>query len=249
MTTLVHKLGLSKQLAFVDVYSLTDPDMLAFVPRPALALLLVFPVSPSYEKFRAEEDAALPEYNKKGDDEDPVWFKQTIRNACGMMGLLHAVANGSARSMIRLCPPFLSPLRFFAQFVRNLTAPPENGSPLAKFLARAQPLSPMERAKALEDSDELEAAHKSAATQGDSAVPNAEDEVELHYVCFVKSNKDNHLYELDGRRKGPLDRGDIGENGDVLSEQATAVVQSFIDREKATGRLDFSLVALTPSFD
>jgi ubiquitin carboxyl-terminal hydrolase L3 len=107
----------------------------------------------------------------------------------------------------------------------------------------------MERAKALEDSEELEAAHKSAATQGDSAVPNAEDEVELHYVCFVKSNKDNHLYELDGRRKGPLDRGDIGENGDVLCEKATAVVQSFIDREKASGRLDFSLVALTPSFD
>jgi ubiquitin carboxyl-terminal hydrolase L3 len=107
----------------------------------------------------------------------------------------------------------------------------------------------MERAKALEESDELEAAHKSAATQGDSAVPNAEDDVELHYVCFVKSNKDHHLYELDGRRKGPLDRGDIGEDGDVLCEKAAAVVQSFIDREKQSGRLDFSLVALTPSFD
>jgi hypothetical protein len=104
MTTLVHKLGLSKQLAFVDVYSLSDPDLLAFVPRPALALLLVFPVSPSYEQFRINEDASLPDYDKKGDGEDPMWFKQTIRNACGMMGVLHAVSNGSARSMIRLCP-------------------------------------------------------------------------------------------------------------------------------------------------
>jgi ubiquitin carboxyl-terminal hydrolase L3 len=73
--------------------------------------------------------------------------------------------------------------------------------------------------------------------------------VELHYVCFVKSVKDNHLYELDGRRKGPLDRGHIGESADVLSEEATKVIQGFMDREKESGRLEFSLIALTPNFD
>lgn len=82
--------------------------------------------------------------------------------------------------------------------------------------------------------------------QGSSAVPDAEADVDLHYVCFVKSRKDNHLYELDGGRKGPLDRGFLG-NDDVLCEKAIRVVQDFIDREKESGRLDFSLVTLAPS--
>jgi ubiquitin carboxyl-terminal hydrolase L3 len=120
---------------------------------------------------------------------------------------------------------------------------------LSRLLDRTRPLGRLDRARALEESDELEVAHKHAATQGDSAVPNAEDEVELHYVCFTKSANDGHLYELDGRRKGPLDRGQLGEEDDVLCDKAAAVVQSFIDREKQSGRLDFSLVALTPTFD
>lgn len=43
MSDLAHKLGLSKNLNFHDVYSLTDPDLLAIVPRPAQALLFIYP--------------------------------------------------------------------------------------------------------------------------------------------------------------------------------------------------------------
>lgn len=101
MSDLLHKLGLSKELEVHDVYSLDDAEMLAFVPRPTLALLLVFPVSAAYESFRLAEDATLPEYKGKGEDQPVVWFRQTIRNACGLMGLLHAVANGPAKDFIR----------------------------------------------------------------------------------------------------------------------------------------------------
>lgn len=100
MTSLIHKLGVSSSLALHDVYSLTDPEMLSFVPRPALALLLVFPVSAVYESHRMAEDNTVDEYKGTGDQEPVLWWKQTIRNACGMMGLLHAVANGPARKMI-----------------------------------------------------------------------------------------------------------------------------------------------------
>jgi ubiquitin carboxyl-terminal hydrolase L3 len=100
MTTLLHKLGLSSALQVHDVFSLTDPSLLGFIPRPALALLLVFPVSAAYESHRLAEDSLLPEYAGKGDAEPVVWFRQTIRNACGMMGLLHAACNGPARSFI-----------------------------------------------------------------------------------------------------------------------------------------------------
>jgi ubiquitin carboxyl-terminal hydrolase L3 len=100
MTTLLHKLGLSPALQIHDVYSLTDPDMLAFIPRPALALLLVFPVSATYESHRLAEDSLREEYRGMGDAEPVIWFRQTIRNACGLMGLLHAVSNGPARGFI-----------------------------------------------------------------------------------------------------------------------------------------------------
>jgi len=100
MSSLVHKLGVSPELGFHDVYSIDDPELLAFVPRPALALLLVFPVSNTYEKFRAQEDGDKPEYSGSGPDEPVIWYKQTIGNACGLIGLLHGVSNGPAKSFI-----------------------------------------------------------------------------------------------------------------------------------------------------
>lgn len=100
MTALVHKLGLSKSLRFHDVFSIDDPDLLSFVSRPALALLLVFPVSKTYESYRMHEDANRPLYESKGTEEPVIWYRQTIGNACGLMGLLHAVSNGAAREAV-----------------------------------------------------------------------------------------------------------------------------------------------------
>jgi ubiquitin carboxyl-terminal hydrolase L3 len=100
MTSLVHNLGLSNKLAFHDVFSIDDPDLLAFVPRPAYALLLIFPVSETYEDFRVEEDKERQVYDGHGPEEDVIWYKQTIGNACGLIGLLHGVSNGTARSHV-----------------------------------------------------------------------------------------------------------------------------------------------------
>jgi len=101
MTSLLHNLGLSQSLQFHDVFSIDEPELLAFVPRPAHALLLIFPVSETYEKFRREEDAPKDEYNGSGEGEEVVWYKQTIGNACGLIGVLHAASNGGAREQIR----------------------------------------------------------------------------------------------------------------------------------------------------
>ena len=110
MTSLVHKLGLSSGLSWHDVYSLDDPSLLAFVPRPAHALLLVFPTSAAYEKARYEEDKPLSGYCGTGPEEEVLWFRQTIGNACGLMGLLHAACNGMTRDLIgSLISPTVSP--------------------------------------------------------------------------------------------------------------------------------------------
>lgn len=182
MTSLVRELGMNDTVAFHDVYSLDEEELLAFVPRPAYALLLVFPINEAYEKVRKEEDSNRPEYNGSGPDEEVIWYKQTIGNACGLIGLLHAASNGPVTD--KLTP----------------------GGPLHKLIQQAIPLKPIERADLLYESDALEAAHASAASLGDTAAPPVEDSIETHYVCFVKS-KEGNLWELDGRRTGPLNRG------------------------------------------
>jgi ubiquitin carboxyl-terminal hydrolase L3 len=141
------------------------------------------------------------------------------------------------------------PLTSFT-LVTSLTAP-EPGSNLSKLLEDAIPLKPAERAQLLYESDALEGAHQSAAAGGDTSAPSAEDDIDLHYVCFIKS-KDNHLWELDGRRKGPLDRGELSTSDDVLSEKALDLgVRSFLTREAEAGGGDlrFSLIVLSESLD
>ncbi|KAK3318442.1 hypothetical protein B0H66DRAFT_237784 [Apodospora peruviana] len=223
MTSLLRSLGLSSALQIHDVYSLTDPDLLSFIPRPALAVLLVFPVSATYESHRLAEDSLLPLYGGQGPDEPVLWFRQTIRNACGLMGLLHAAANGPARGFV------------------------EEGSDLDKLIKKAVDLNVEERSKLLERDPALAKAHQAAAVQGDTTAPDARDDVDLHYVCFVKTD-DGTLWELDGRRKGPLNRGRLEKDEDILSPNALAMGPlKFLEREG--GDLRFSCVALASSLD
>ncbi len=127
----------------------------------------------------------------------------------------------------------------------------EPGSDLEKLVKDAIPLGPIERADLLYNSQALECAHQSAADQGQSAAPSAEDNIDLHYVCFVKDEK-NNLWEMDGRRKGPLNRGTLGPEEDVLSEKALELgVRKFLQREEEAGggELRFSLITLAPNLD
>ena len=86
---------------------------------------------------------------------------------------------------------------------------------------------------------------------GQSTAPDAEDNIDLHYVCFVKDEK-NNLWEMDGRRKGPLNRGPLGSDEDVLSDKALDLgVRKFLKREEEAGggELRFSLITLAPNLD
>lgn len=112
-------------------------------------------------------------------------------------------------------------------------------------------MNPVSRTELLETSHDLAAAHASAAAEGDTAAPPADERVDLHFVAFVKSPQGN-LWELDGRRKGPLNRGRLPEGEDLLGERAVDLgPKRFLEAEKAAGEageLRFSILALGPSF-
>ncbi|CCG84597.1 protein of unknown function [Taphrina deformans PYCC 5710] len=220
LTELSHSLGLDASFGFHDVYSLDDTDLLAFVPRPALALVLVFPVSESYENFRHRDDASVEQSNGV-DEKAVVWLKQTIGNACGTMAILHTVSNNESK---------LTPDSDFANLLKEIK----------------QQETP-DRVRTIERSKLIDSAHQAAAGQGQSAIIEADEPVDLHFVAFVKSETNQHLYELDGRRKGPIDHGLLGEDEDMLSEKALNVVKQFVSKAGDGGDLNFSLCALAPN--
>ena len=124
-------------------------------------------------------------------------------------------------------------------------------------MKEAAPLGPAARAELLYNSKALEDAHAEAAGKGDTRAPAAEEECEFHYITFVKVDGDvdegGRLWELEGAWKaGPLDRGVLGPEEDVLSERALeAGVGRFLrvaaERESGDGggEMRFSLVAVT----
>merc|ERR1712093_178138 len=204
------------QAQFTDIYGL-DPDLLAFVPRPVYAVLMLFPVTAPYEKARKERDALVKD---EAAPKDILFFKQTIGNACGTMGILHAMGNIPV----------------------NL----DESSALAQIFKDCKDKTPEERAAYLETSSHVEAAHSSAAQTGQSRVPDLQEDVDLHFSCFVAADVKGQqsLVELDGRRPGPIVHGPIA--GDLL-ESAAEVVRSYI---KLSESIQFNLIALTkPSED
>ncbi|KAI0379759.1 putative ubiquitin carboxyl-terminal hydrolase [Hypomontagnella monticulosa] len=190
---LAAKLGLSPDLSFYDVWSLDEPELLAHIPRPAMALLVILPSTPAWKEDRQVEDAGRSEYEGYGPDEPVIWFKQTIGNACGSIGFLHCAINGPA-----------------AEFIQK-------DSDLDKIRQDAIPLKMNERADMLYNSIPLEEAHRSFEKLGDTA-PSDEHHLGGHFVAFVKAN--GRLWELEGSRKGPIDRGALGDDEDVLSSRA-----------------------------
>ena len=158
---------------------------------------------------------------------------------CAMVPLEVILVRNAAHLLVLPIPP-----NVFPKTCPVLTSPrTASGSTLSKLLEESLSLQPDERAKILEDNEEVESAYATVARQGDSEVPeNPEDEVDFHYVCFVRSPKSGHIYELDGDRKGPIDRGKFEGAEDMLSEGCLNLVRDFITKEK--GNLNFSLMAL-----
>jgi ubiquitin carboxyl-terminal hydrolase L3 len=129
----------------------------------------------------------------------------------------------------------------------------EPNTPLANILQKAKSMNTPERVDLLENSDELEAAHTSFSQEGQSSAPAAEENVETHYVALVKhvnpKTGKTMIYELDGRRLGPVERDELPAGEDLLGPTSLKIVEEFMKREMESGKQEFSLCALAPNLD
>lgn len=214
MNQFLHRLGFPTDAGCYDVFGFDD-DLLAMVPSPVLAVLLLFPITKESEEASLAEQAKLEESGAKG-SEKVYFMKQTVGNACGTIGLLHAVGNLACSSLVDL----------------------EEGSYLQRFVKRTATMSPDEKAHFLETDTELEDAHSSAASGGDTAPPDISSSVDLHFVCFVCV--DGGLYELDGRKKQPIYHGPSSQ--ETLLKDSVKVVQGFIARNPES--VNFNVIAV-----
>jgi len=221
-----HEAGLvSSDAEFQDVYGL-DQELLDLVAKPVKAVILLFPIRGKLEELRQQEEARLKEEGQVLIDPTVFWIKQTISNACGTIGLLHALIN--------------SPVVY---------AP---ASPITKFIDACSEKTPLERAQFLESTDIFTNIHAAAAASGQTAVPDNLD-TDLHFTCFVQApdasareaqvaTVERRLVELDGGRAGPVDRG---KSTNLLEDVARYVKEQIIPKAPS---LEFSMIALGGGF-
>jgi ubiquitin carboxyl-terminal hydrolase L3 len=219
MNSYIEKMGVDiTALKFCEVLSMEDWafDM---VPRPCLGIVMLYPIKAASEAYA---DARAARIAAEGQVVSPNlrYIKQKIGNACGTIGILHALSNLWDKSHLKVQPG-----SYFAQFCEDTKD--MNGDQIADYLDSE------------EGGDELEACHQEACAEGDTELPAEDEPVMTHFIAF--SIQDGCLYELDGRNDGPINHGAC--ESDQLLEKATGVVKAYMDRDP--GELRFTVVALT----
>jgi len=197
---------------WLDVFALDDESLTA-IPQPVVAVMLLFPVTDDYFVNCKAEDEKLQEKGQKA-SENVFYMKQVVSNACGTYGLYHALT--------------------------NTTKEIELGDGILKeFLEETKGLSPEEKGEALAKNEKIKDLHHKIAEEGQTAVPNAEEALEPHFVALV--HVDGSLYELDGNRGGPVNHGPTSPK-DLLKDAAKVCRERI---EKNPHEYRFTVMALT----
>lgn len=142
MNVYLQKLGVMDgpgSFQFSEVLSL-EPWACEMVPKPCVAVLCCFPISDASEAHAAQEAAQIA---SAGQTLSPnvFYMKQTIGNACGTIGILHAL--GNVKSHLAIAP----------------------GSYLEGFFRAVAGMDSAGIGRYLETDDRLEEVHEEAAAE------------------------------------------------------------------------------------
>jgi ubiquitin carboxyl-terminal hydrolase L3 len=102
----------------------------------------------------------------------------------------------------------------------------------------------MARGQALADSFELASAHHTVAKEGQTEAPEADADVNYHFICFV--NVDGNVYELDGAKQFPINHG-ASTSETFVKDAVNVIKKNFVERLGQD--FNFSVVTLGPAAD
>ena len=190
MTQYTRTLGVEKGCFFTDIFGLDD-ELLMMVPQPVLAVVMLFPMTK--ENNEAVDQAHALNVGKSAAAAGPFFMHQTVGNACGTVGIVHAIANNTDRVTLRA------------------------GSVAQRFIEATRNSSPAERAQWFENDKELDQAQADAAQQGQTSNQNIDANINLHFICIVSVG--GVLFELDGRKQTALELGPC-DSADLLKRAA-----------------------------
>lgn len=203
MNSFLRRVGVKPNVNVVDILGFDD-ELLQMVEGKVEGVLLCYPM-------QGQTDSTVDEEAK-----NRLYFmRQTIRNACATMALIHLLANQCNDNDF------------------------EPDSSIKEFIRESKQMEPEVKANKFENCDVIANAHESASTQGQTEAPAASESVEYHFISIIQSN--NIIYEMDGRKHGPINHGPT--TPETFLKDAIQVVKKFVDINPANP--NFSVQAVT----
>ena len=216
LTCYSRRLGLDENLEFHDVLALEN-WALEMIPSPVQSIMLLFPISEASERERRFSTSELG-------DASLFFVKQTIGNACGTIAVLHTLVNLHRMNKIKV----------------------DSNSYVSRMLDATMGMDPISRGSWLEKDPEIERAHIDTENEGQSAAPVREGEdVDTHFVAFILGEDQSSIIELDGRREGPVLRGECQDPCEFAARVLEVIKSVYVASNPDDIR--FSILALGPT--
>jgi len=210
--------GVGDGWAFTDVLGL-DEELLALVPQPCIAVVMLFPVNAVLTASEMERRRDIARYSARISPR--VFFmRQYIGNACGTVAAMHALMNNRERLVVSDGP--LSSMADAGECGES----PGSTNADAACDDRRQVESASTLGEKLSQSEDLMRASDTSARAGQTATPTRGVDADYHYVCFIE--RDGELYELDGTKSLPVNHGPI--QRDLLHDASRAIHKHFVSK-------------------
>jgi len=196
-------------------HELFSLDDLSFIPQPVVAVILLYPDESEGGNLLYDNSPT-----SVAQQEDIYFMKQhNVGNACGTIAVIHSIANN------------------FDNVEFN------SASFLKDFISTTKQQNPLEKCNAMATNEDILKASDSCASEGQTAVSAADDDLDYHYICFIQKNKS--LYQLDGMQAGPVCLKATDEST-FLQDVVDHIKVNYIEKAE---KIQFNIVALAPNLD